>query len=138
MYRTFRHFTLIVALLAVTVFALLSYAPNAHAQDGGQPVVLNDATPGVDIVVSLPPETTGVVSLEVYDALVTVTDGSGNVVFQTYDPRIHEIELRLTSDGGPYTFSAERMHGVTEAYLAVSSQTEITPLGETLLASNPD
>ena len=138
MYRTFRHITLIVALLAATVLALLSYAPSAHAQDGSQPVVLNDATPGVDIVVSLPPGPTGVVSLEVYDAQVTVTDANGNVVFQTYDPRIHEIELRLAPDTGPYTFSAERMPGVTEAYLTVSSRTEITPMGETLLVSNPD
>ncbi len=138
MYRTLRNLGLTVALVAASLFALFGNAPSANAQGGSQPIVLNDATPGVDVVVSPAPGTTGVVSLEVYDAVVTVTDAAGNVVFQTFDPRVHEIELRLAPDGGPYTFSAERLPGVTEAYLTVTSQTELTPLGETLLVSSPD
>ena len=138
MFHKVRHITLIVAMLAASVIALFGGAPSANAQGGSQPIVLNDATPGVDIVVSTPPGTTGVVSLEVYDAVVTVTDTAGNVVFQTFDPRIHEVELRLAPDGGPYTFSAERLPGVVEAYITVTSQTELTPLGETLLVSTPD
>ncbi len=138
MYRTLRNLGLTVALVAASLFALFGSAPSANAQGGSQPIVLNDATPGVDVVVSPAPGTTGVVSLEVYDAVVTVTDAAGNVVFQTFDPRVHEIELRLAPDGGPYTFSAERLPGVTEAYLTVTSQTELTPLGETLLVSSPD
>jgi uncharacterized protein YraI len=111
--------------------------PRAHAQGGNDPIVLNDATPGVDVVVNLAPGTSGVVSLQVEQASVRVTDSSGVAVFQTADARVHALEFRFGPDSGTHTITIERLPGVTEAYARVVSQADLNDTGSgTLVTSN--
>lgn len=119
----------------VLLVASLLVGQTTFAQDGGNAIALNDATPGVDVVITPAPGTSGAVSLELAQAAVTVVDGSGNPVFQMADARVHRLELRLAPGAGSYTLSVERLPGVTEAYIRIASQSDLSQMGETLLVS---
>jgi uncharacterized protein YraI len=122
---------------AVLIASLFAAYPTL-AQDSQDYIVLNDATPGIDAVITPAPGTTGVVAVELFQAAVTVTDAAGNVVFQLADPRVHEFELRLAPGTGSYTLSAVRLPGITEAFVRVVSQADLTQIGETTLITDSD
>jgi len=109
-----------------TLFALcfLGALP-ALAQDS-QVITLNDGNPSIDAMITLPPDTTGVASLELSAAAVTVTDNAGNIVFQLNDPRAHGVELRFAPNSGPYTLSVTRLPGMPEAQVILRSLPELT------------
>ncbi len=116
------------------VLALFS-AQGVFAQDL-QKITLNDATPGIDVVVSTPPGTTGAVALQLSGVSVTVTDNAGNTVFQMADPRTHSLELHFAPNSAPHTITVERLPGIAEAYVTTSSQLDLTqPLGAQLISS---
>ncbi len=123
------------ALFVLLVVSLL-FGRTSFAQDGGNAMALNDATPGVDIVITPAPGTTGAIALELAQASVRVVDTSGAVIFQMADPRVHKLELRLAPNAGPYTLTAERLPGVAEAYIQIGSQADLSEAGETLLVSD--
>lgn len=124
-------------VIAVLIASLFAAYPTL-AQDGQDYIVLNDTTPGIDAVITPAPGTTGVVAVELFQAAVTVTDAAGNVIFQLADPRVHEFELRLAPGTGSYTLSAVRLPGVTEAYVRVVPQEDLTQMGETTLVTDSD
>ncbi|MEZ4672083.1 MAG: hypothetical protein R3E39_29610 [Anaerolineae bacterium] len=107
---------------------LLSTALPVMGQDNNL-VTLNDATPAINVNVSLPPDATGVVALNLSMAAVTVTDAQGNTVFQMTDPRVHVIELSLAPNGGTHVIRVERLPGVAEAAVSVQSQADLTNTG---------
>jgi uncharacterized protein YraI len=128
----------IVVLITVTMFAssLLTVQTLFAQQNPSDAIALNDATPGVDVVITPAPDTTGVVSLELAQASVTVVDSLGNTTFQMADARVHRLELRLAPGTGSYTLSAERLPGVAEAYVRITSQADLTDVGQTILIDN--
>jgi uncharacterized protein YraI len=128
----------IVALITVTMFAssLLTVQTLFAQQNPSDAIPLNDATPGVDVVITPAPNTTGVVSVELAQASVTVVVSLGNTTFQMADPRVHRLELRLAPGTGSYTLSAERLPGVVEAYVRITSQADLTDVGQTILIDN--
>ena len=129
----------IVALITVTMLAssLLTVQTLFAQQNPSDAIPLNDATPGVDVVITPAPNTTGVVSVEMVQASVTVIDSLGNTTFQMADARVHKLELRLAPGTGSYTLSAERLPGAAEAYVRITSQADLTDLGQTVLIDNP-
>jgi uncharacterized protein YraI len=89
-------------------------------------------------MITLSADTTGVASLELSSASVTVTDSAGNIVFQVADPRAHGVELRFAPNTGPYTLSVRRLPGDLEAQVIVRSLPELTDtVAGTLVADGP-
>ncbi len=128
-----KRYALLFAILVTSVAGVQLVG----AQGGGSDVItLNDGTPGVDVIITPTPGTTGAVALELYQASVTVTDDGGNVVFQMADPRVHKIELRLAPDAGSYVLTAQRLSGTAEAYVRVASQADLTQASSTALVAN--
>jgi SH3-like domain-containing protein len=113
---------------------------SSFAQGVSDVVKLDDATPGIDVVITPVPGTTGAVVLELVQASVWVVDSAGNTVFQMSDARVHKLELRFGPDASMYTLTVERLSGAAEAYVRVTSASDlgVTALtGQTVLVSNP-
>jgi uncharacterized protein YraI len=106
-----------------------------QAQSNSEVITLDDATPGIDVVVSAPAGTSGVIGLEIAQASVLVTDAAGGTVFETSDPRVHAVELRFLPDAGTHTLSIERLPGMANAYVRVVSQLDLTDLGPAQVVS---
>ena len=125
-------------LLIVLVLALVSIQ-SAFAQDNlNQTITLNDATPGIDVVVSTPPDTTGAIALQLSGASVTVTDSTGASVFQVADARVHGLELHFAPGSQTHTVTMERLPGVSEAYVTAISQLDLTPVtGMQIITTGP-
>ncbi len=130
-----KRYAVVVVMMAIVASSLLT-AQTLFAQNPIDAIALNDGTPGVDVVITPTPDTTGVVSLELAQASVTVVDSLGNTVFQMADARVHKLELRLAPGTGSYTLSAERLPGVAEAYVRITSQADLTEVGQTVLVDN--
>jgi SH3-like domain-containing protein len=119
----------------VLVVAVLLMFGTTLAQDN-QTIVLNDATPGVDLAVSMSPDTAGAISLQLSGAMVTVKDATGQSIFNMNDSRVHALQLHFAPSASPHTITVERLPGVQEAYLSVVSQADMTyPTGTALTAS---
>ena len=125
-------------VLIVLVLALVSIQ-SAFAQDNlNQTITLNDATPGIDVVVSTPPDTTGAIALQLSGASVTVTDTTGASVFQVADARVHGLELHFAPGSQTHTVTMERLPGVSEAYVTAISQLDLTPVtGMQIITTGP-
>jgi uncharacterized protein YraI len=122
-------FTLI--LLALSLFAALP----TLAQSDANLITLNDASPAIDVVITLPADTTGTVALDFSGAMVRLTDATGAVVFSAADERLHALELNIAPNSGSHTLTVERLPGITEAVVRVSSLPELTQYGSVELVS---
>lgn len=114
------------SILAVLFLVYGLLAIPTFAQGDSNLITLNDQTPAVDVVITLPADATGVVSLQVSMASVTVVDSAGTVVFQQADPRVRGLELRIAPNLGAHTLTIERLPGVTEAYAQIDTLPELT------------
>ncbi len=118
-----------VLLFALTC-ALMVMAVPAFAQSQSNDVILlDDATPSVTANVSLPKDATGVVSLNLNNASVIVTDSAGKTVFQVADSRVHTIELSIVPNSGAQTIKVERLPGATQAAVTITALPELTSTG---------
>ena len=124
--------------ITILVIVLCGFALPALAQDGGAGdlIVLNDTTPGIDIVITPALDATGAIALEITNASVVVTDVIGNIVFETYDPNIHGLELQFAPNAGTHILTIERLPGVIEAYIRIQGLLEITSATPTQLVSS--
>ena len=110
-------FTFIIALLAL---------PTLAQSSNPDLITLNDATPAIDVVITLPADTTGTLSLDLALAAVTLTDANDAVVFTATDERLHGLEFNIAPNSGTHTLTVERLPDVTEAYVSVVSLPEMT------------
>lgn len=113
-----------VVMIIILTSALLPLA--AHAQTGNDLIVLNDSTPGIDVVINPSPNTTGVIALEIKNASVTVTDAVGNVVFEAADLSIAGVEFSFAPNAGTHTLTVERLPGAVQAYARIAALPEMT------------
>lgn len=113
-------------ILLVTVGMLALALPALAQQDNPDLIMLNDATPAIDVVITLPADTTGTLSLDLALASVTLTDANDAVVFTAADERLHGLEFNIVPNSGTHTLTVERLPGVTEAYVSVVSLPEMT------------
>lgn len=112
-------------LLALSLTAVLP----ALAQADTNLITLNDASPAIDVVVTLPADTTGTVALDFSGAAVRLTDATGAVVFSAADARLHALELNIAPNSGSHTLTVERLPGLAEAIVRVSSLPELNVYG---------
>lgn len=115
-----------LVLLTVILFAIPTLA-----QDDPSLITLNDATPAIDVVITLPPDATGTVALDLANAAVTLRDAQGNVVFRSVDARIYALEINILPNTGSHTLTVERIQGVSQAFVAVKALPEVTVSGLT-------
>src|SRR5574339_274245 len=108
------------------LFLLLLGALPALAQDNTNLITLNDATPAIDVVITLAPDTTGTVSLAIAQAAITLTDSANAVVFHAADARLHGVDINIAPNSGSHTLTVERLPGITEASVSVASMPELT------------
>lgn len=120
-------------LITVTLFLLAAAFPAMAMQNNPELITLNDGTPAIDVVISLPPDTTGTISLDLALASVTLKDSNDAVVFQTADARLHALEFNIAPNSGSHTLTIERLPGAAEAYVGVVSLPEMTVQGEAAL-----
>lgn len=118
-------------LLALSLTAVLP----ALAQADANLMTLNDASPAIDVVVTLPADTTGTIALDFSGAAVRLTDATGAVVFSAADARLHALELNIAPNSGSHTLTVERLPGLAEAIVRVSSLPELTLYGTTELVA---
>lgn len=111
------------------LFLLLFGALPTLAQDNTNLIILNDATPAIDVVITLPPDTTGTVSLTIAQAGITLTDSANAVVFHAADARLHAVDLNIAPNSGPHTLTVERLPGISESYVSVASLPELNSNG---------
>jgi uncharacterized protein YraI len=107
------------------LFLLLPAALPALAQDNTNLITLNDATPAIDVVITMPPDTTGTVSLAIAQAAITLIDSTNTVVFHAADARLHGVEINIAPNSGSHTLTVERLPGITEASVSVASLPEL-------------
>ncbi|MBK8024529.1 MAG: hypothetical protein IPK19_24650 [Chloroflexi bacterium] len=111
--------------LMILVLILLAL-PAAISAQGSDVIVLNDATPSVNIVVTLPADATGVVALDFMNVTVRMTDASANTIFYAADPRLHALELSIAPNSGGHNLILERTPGVAEGYVRVNALAQLT------------
>lgn len=121
-----KRYTLLSAILIILGAMLMPLT--THAQTGSDLIVLNDATPGIDVVVNPSPNTTGVIALEIDNASVIVTDAVGNVVFSAADSGIAGVEFSFAPNAGTHTVTIERLPGAGQAYARIASLSDMTSL----------
>lgn len=109
---------------------MLSALAPAAAQDGESPMLLNDATPSIQVDVQLPPDSTGAVGLDFTGAEVQLLDASGRVVFAARDRRLHGLQLNLAPNSGAHTLIVQRLPGVSEALVRLHSDPDLSWQGQ--------
>ena len=112
-------------LIALLLSVLLVSVAAAQAPDS-QLIVLDDAVPAVDIVISLPPDTAGAISLDLNMASALMTTSEGVTVLYAADPRVYAIELDIAANTGAHTITLERLPGMATAYVTLTSLTGLT------------
>ncbi|MBZ0274999.1 MAG: hypothetical protein K8I60_02570 [Anaerolineae bacterium] len=116
-----KHLVLIFVLILVAAVGVIP----AAAQDSNV-ITLNDASPAIDVVITLPADTTGTIALNFVQAAITLTDATGNTVFYAADQRLHGLELNIPPNSGTHTLKVERLLGAAEAQVSVVSLPELT------------
>ncbi len=119
-----------LALLVGLALALVSVLPTM-AQTPNDLITLNDAAPAIDVVITLPQDTTGTIALDFSGAAVTLSDAAGSPVFTAADARLHGLQLNIAPNSGSHTLHIERLLGVTDASVRVLSLPELTQSGLT-------
>jgi len=119
--------------ISIIGLMLIWLSSSVLAQSDAEIITLDDATPAIDVVITLPPDTTGTLSLDLALASVTLTDANDAVVFTAADERLHGLEFNIAPNSGTHTLTVERLPGVAEAYVSVVSLPEMTLNGETEL-----
>lgn len=121
----------------ILVLSLLMLAFPAFAQAQNPDLItLDDATPAIDVVITLPADTTGAIALDLAQAGVTLTDANNAIVFTANDERIHGIEFNIAPNSGTHTLTVERLPNVAQAYVGVASLPELTVQGEVQLVDS--
>ena len=90
------------SLLLLAVFVLVT--GQVFAQDTNV-ITLDDTNPSISATISQPANTTGVVTINLNMAVVTLTDTNGMIVFSSTDPRVHYLELSIAPNSGSHTLT---------------------------------
>src|ERR1041385_9082711 len=96
-------------VLVLMCALVLMVVPTLAQSQSSDVILLDDGTPSITANVSLPQDATGVVSLNLNNASVIVTDSTGTMVFQMADGRVHTVELSIVPNSGAQTIKIERL-----------------------------
>lgn len=119
------------SLIIISLFIFGFGIMPTFAQDSGNIITLDDTTPAIDAVITLPPDTTGTIALNLALASVQLTDSAGNVVLSVADPRLHALEINIMPNTGAHTLTISRLPNVSQALVSVVAIPELTVFGTT-------
>ncbi len=125
--------SLIILSLFIFGFGIIP----TFAQDSGNIITLDDTTPAIDAVISLPPDTTGTIALNLALASVQLTDSAGNVILSVADPRLHALEINIMPNTGAHTLTVSRLPNVSVALVSIIAIPELTVFGTTSVIDAP-
>ncbi len=106
---------------------LMSLVRVAQAQENA-PIRLDDTSPAIDVMINLPANTSGVISLALSGAGVSLRDATQTVVFSEYDPRVRALELRIAPNSGMHTLTVERLNGIREGQVVIRALDDLSSL----------
>ena len=87
-------------------------------------ITLDDVTPSIDAVISLPTGATGSVHVEMAGAALTLLDSQNEPVLQVSDERVHSVQFNLIPNSGDHTLHLERLDSVDIAAVSITSLSE--------------
>ncbi len=126
----------------ILVAVVLGSAQPVAAQSGqNAPIVLDDATPSVDIVITPTGGAAGAVYLELDGVHVRLLDGSQAEVLSLIDRRVGVLAIQLAAGATPHTLRLERLPGVAVARVLATAQAtlpdvSVAPSNTPLIALN--
>ena len=119
---------LLIALLAavpVPAFAQMTTASDV--------ILLNDASPNLEAVITPVAGSTGVIQIEVADASVTILNPNGDAVFRTLHPSVQSVAVNFAPDAEAHTVVVERLPNATESYVRLNGLPQM-PTAENTVA----
>ncbi len=111
----------IVSAIVLVFAAVLAVRP-AAAQGTNPPILLDDATPSIDVVVTPNNGASGVVYVELVNAHVTLKDATNGEVLTLIDKRVTALAIQLASGATSHTLHVERLPGATTAQVRIVAQ----------------
>lgn len=114
-------------LTGLVLLVLFLIAGQVFAQDANI-VTLDDSNPSISAAITMPADTTGVVTVNLSQAALTLTDANGRVVFSSADPRVHYLELSIAPNSGDHTLTVQRLPGESLASVQIGSQADLTKI----------
>ena len=123
--HSYRKVTLMKRYALLIAMIVLLVAGQVFADDSSV-ITLDDSNPSISAEISMPANTTGVVTVNVSLAAVTLTDANGSVVFSSADPRVHYLELSIAPNSGSHTLTVQRLPGEPLASVEIGSQADMT------------
>ena len=108
-------------VILTLLFTLMSVLSTYAVEDV---ILLDDASPSIDAVIALPPDTTGGVAVEMAGASLTLTNENGDIVLQIEDSRVHSVQFNLMPNTGSHTLHIERLSSIDTAVVQITSMSE--------------
>ncbi len=112
-----KHLFVVFTLLVTIMSAIGTQA----AEDA---IMLDDATPAIDALITLPTDTTGAISVELAGASLTLYDNTGEIALQVADARVHSVQFNILPNTGDHTLRLERLENIDKASVTVTSISE--------------
>ena len=110
----------IILLVLVSILSIMARPATAQAGTS-QPIVLNDATPSVDIVITPTGGAQGVVYLQLDGVHVQLLDSSKNEILSLIDKRIWGLAIQIPQGAASETLHLERLPGVSAAQAIITA-----------------
>jgi hypothetical protein len=129
-------FRALLILFVITAFTIASSRPG-RAQNAAPPIVLDDATPSIDAVITPANGAAGVVLLELEGARVQLSTAANVEILSIADARVQSFAFQFATGAAPHVLRLERLPGVAVARAnilpqsvlpAVNAPSSTTPL----------
>ena len=83
-------------------------------------------------MINLPPDATGVVAMETRDVTVQLLNANGEVIFESSDPRLQALELRIAPNTGQHQLIIERSTSAATGMVRLHSQFDIRTYADSM------
>jgi uncharacterized protein YraI len=107
------------------IFALIGTMLTRVSAQGNPVMVLNDATPSADILVTLASGAPGVVYMELSGVRVVLKDSSGADVLSLADKRVSALGIQIAQGAATHTLHLERLPGLATGQARVVAQSTL-------------
>src|SRR5512133_663784 len=116
--------SIVPGIILLTLVSLLSIVarPAAAQADTSQPIILNDSTPSVDIVITPTDGAQGVIYLQLDGVHVQLLDSAKNEILSMIDKRVQGLAIQIAQGSASGTLHLERLPGASTAQALVSAQ----------------
>lgn len=114
----------LLVLLIVTLFSLALVTPGL-AQNATPPIVLDDATPSIDAVITPANGAVGVVMLELEGVQVRLTTATNVDILSIADARVQSFAFQFANGAAPHILRIERLPGTRTGRVNILPQSAL-------------